>query len=123
VEEPRDPLDIVGQGDAGGWRLILAEAGKIGRAGDVAVAFQDRCDLLPAPAAMAGAVDENECRHSQGRPTTVRAPGAGTRKSGIRGVPGETAYLSRSVTPSSASTSSSMKKRPVQARAGRLKMA
>ena len=38
-------------------------------------------------------------------------------------MPGLTAYFSRSVTPSSASTSSSMKKLPVQLRASRVRMA
>ena len=125
VEQARELLDIVGQRDVGGRRVVLAEARQVGRADLVAVGLQERHDLFPAPAAGAGAVDQHEGRHDarQPRPTTVRAPGAGTKKSGISGVPGDTAYWSKSVTPSAASTSSSMKKLPVQSCAGRLKIA
>ena len=42
---------------------------------------------------------------------------------GISGVPGETAYWSKFVVPSAVSTSSSMKKLPVQSLNGRLKIA
>ena len=53
---------------SGRWYIIanipyFAEAGQVGRAGLVTVRLQQRHDLLPAPAAVARAVDENERRH------------------------------------------------------------
>ena len=75
VEQARDLLDIVGQRDVGRRRVILAEAGQVGRADLVAVRFEQRLDLLPAPAAVARAMDQDERRHrplSSGRRRCAR---------------------------------------------------
>ena len=63
VEKPRQFLDIVGQRHVGGRRVVLAEAGQVGRAHPVAVGCEKRRDFLPAPATGAGAVDQHERRH------------------------------------------------------------
>src|ERR1700730_14304669 len=97
VELAGDLVDIVGQGNGGWRRRVLAQAGQIGRMGGVTHGVQPPRPFFPAPAAMAGAVNENEGRHADSfrcywRPTTVRAPAAGTKKSGMSAAPGDTAY-------------------------------
>ena len=78
VEQTRDLLDIVGQRDVGGRRVVRAQARHVGRADLVAVGLQQRHDLFPAPAAGAGAMDQQERRHasSSGRRRCARRPRA-----------------------------------------------
>ena len=62
-------------------------------------------------------------RRDPRRCAASRNQSGSTKKSGMSGAPGTVAYSDRSVLPSAAMTSSSMKKLPVHSREGRLKIA